>query len=100
MLRVASFVSLAFLGTCLSPESLVGSKYVVPFWDSYLESYKVIPKTNYLGPLGFRVAVFGLLPALWKFLVGMSRLVVIPALLMKPYPNGPKDPIIGYFGYV
>ena len=26
---------------------------VVPFWGSYLESYKVIPKRNYYGAYGY-----------------------------------------------
>ena len=26
---------------------------VVPFWGSYLESYKVIPKRNYYGASGY-----------------------------------------------
>ena len=30
----------------------IGSK-VVPFYGSYLESYKVIPKRNYLGAYGY-----------------------------------------------
>ena len=29
----------------------IGPK-VVPFWGSYLESYKVIPKKNYFGAYG------------------------------------------------
>ena len=28
---------------------------VVPFWGSYLESYKVIPKRDYYGALGFGI---------------------------------------------
>ena len=27
--------------------------YVVPFWGSYLELYKVIPKRNYYGAYGY-----------------------------------------------
>ena len=32
--------------------SLPIGPYVVPFYGSYLESYKVIPKGNYLGAYG------------------------------------------------
>ena len=28
---------------------------VVSFWGSYLESYRVIPKRNYLEPYGYRL---------------------------------------------
>ena len=31
---------------------LPGGSKVVPFWGSYLESYKVIPKRNYYGAYG------------------------------------------------
>ena len=31
----------------------IGPK-VVPFWGSYLEFYKVIPKRNYFGAYGYR----------------------------------------------
>ena len=40
------------------PEKLPRGPIVVPFWGSYIESYKVIPKRNYLGFRAARLKVY------------------------------------------
>ena len=45
-----SFVLLVLILSGL--RSLPIGPIVVPFWGSYLESYKVIPKSNYYGAYG------------------------------------------------
>ena len=44
-----------------NPKLPIGPK-VVPFWGSYLEFYKIIPKRNYfdLGPMGMDLGLRGL----------------------------------------
>ena len=49
--RAASFAGLGGLGLGVLRPRDRGS-IVVPFWGSYLESYKVIPKRNYYGAFG------------------------------------------------
>ena len=40
-------------GTLLLTHDLPRGSKVVPFWGSYIESYKVIPKRNYYGAYGY-----------------------------------------------
>ena len=47
--------NIRILGFLFLPSELLGfpiGPIVVPFWASYLESYKVIPKRNYYGTYG------------------------------------------------
>ena len=46
------FRAQGFQTACVSTYCLPIGPIVVPFWCSYLESHKVIPKRNYYGPYG------------------------------------------------
>ena len=54
-------------GSCVPRGSIV-----VPFWGSYLESYKAIPKRNYYGASGY----LAFLKVLWGLILIPSSLQV------------------------